>query len=123
MGLPPLSGCLWDNPPQLGKNSLMIVVGEMGERRSPSTKLHVFALVSCVILFSKGGHIQVTWWSLICYINTDLHSPQSARINFIQRIHEDKTLVMTLVAAKESCRDVHSSSLHHCKAANPPSSQ
>lgn len=84
MGLPPLSGCLWDNPPQLGKSSLMIVVREIGERRSPSTKLHVFALVSCVTLFSEGGHIQVTWWSLICYINTDLHSPQSARINFVQ---------------------------------------
>ncbi|KAK2895160.1 hypothetical protein Q8A73_014648 [Channa argus] len=84
MGLPPLSGCLWDDPPQLWKNSVMIVVEEMEERRSPSSKLHVFTLVSCVILFSKAGHIQVTWWSLICYINTDLHNPQSARINFVQ---------------------------------------
>ncbi|KAK2822534.1 hypothetical protein Q5P01_022599 [Channa striata] len=57
----------------------MIAVGETGERRSPSTKLHVFTLVSCVTLSSKAGHIQVTWWSLICYINADLHNPQSAQ--------------------------------------------
>ena len=56
MGLPPLSGCLWDSPPQPGESGLMIVVGEMRERRrSRSSKLHVAALVSCVTLFSEGG--------------------------------------------------------------------
>lgn len=34
MGLPPLSGSLWDSPALPGKSSLMIVVGEMEEEES-----------------------------------------------------------------------------------------
>lgn len=84
MGLPPLSGCLWDSPSQPGKSSLMIVVAEdqRGGVQEPSC---MFLLGCLVSLFSQRvGHIQVTWWSSICYINTDLHSPQSTRINFVQ---------------------------------------
>lgn len=46
----------------------------------------------------------VTWWSLICYINADLCSNPlvcSHQLSSV-RIHAVKTLVMTLVAARES---------------------
>lgn len=92
MGLPPLSGCLSDSPPpshhpppQSGKKILMIAWA-MRREEQPRHQVACFCSgVLCHFSLRVGGlHIEVTWWSLICYINTDLHSPQSARINFVQ---------------------------------------
>lgn len=54
MGLPPLSGSLWDSPPQIGKSVLMIVVGEIRKEEEEEHQV-AFALASCVTLVFLGG--------------------------------------------------------------------
>lgn len=113
----------------------MIVVGEMGggggRGREEESKRQVACFCSGVLCHSflqRGGWVggvRVTWCSLICYINADLHSPPVCSHQLYPATTcWRKLLRVTLAAAKEICGDVHSSLMrrplqHSATAAKP----